>query len=738
MKRLENGIVFINPYNPDPPPNYFGPPYGISLIAACMISAGIKIPLTAYDFDLEPRDFMLQSVERILRKEKPAYLAIATQSCTRGGVYDLIGLARRIKPDITIILGGPFAAVKYDFLLKSFKVDYVVVGDGEETMVELISKLEEGVVPLGVKGVAFLRKGKIYFSGERDKVLNLDSLPYPAFHLFRGFEKRINSGRSLKPMSNFILGRRCTTLKNALLMLSSRGCVYSCNFCPMSKIDKAKVRFHSPEYFVDMVAYFYRRYGIKDFAFGDNFFTLSRERVMSICDLILKKGLKIKWSCMTRSDSVDKKMLRAMSKAGCFEISYGVESGSEQIQDKIGKKLDLLRTREAFRQTGEVGIRSILMLMVGNTGESESTIRQTFCYVRGLNPDSVLVKRVKVYPGTLIHDLYEKNGLLRKNYYKDSEFTPPSFTCEHSEEELERLSSRLGERRIFVQVNNVCNNNCYPCRLNREVSNKQTAEIKNSLILASTRCEHIVLYGGEIFLRKDVFKLLEFVEQIQVHHLNIYGNARIFSYPKFAERISKYHCLESFIIPFFGLAQIHDDEVKVNGAFNQTMLGIKNLNCASRSFEVKAAIYITESNCAMLGELVKLLVDNKIKSFRFIFMRDSMKLISVPARRLPLISVAAESLKKAAQYLKGKGFEFFFEGFTPCVLKGYPQHISELLSPFNEAITYAKGLQGCGEMRTQDKRKLKCCPGCKEDLLCEGVWRSYLKERGEAEFAPIK
>ena len=738
MKSLKNGIVFVNPYNPDPPPNYFGPPYGISLIAACMISAGIKIPITAYDFDLQERDFMLHSVERILRKEEPVYLAIVTQSCTRGGVYELIDLARRIKPDVTIILGGPFATCEYDFLLKNFKVDYVVVGDGEETMVELMNNLIEGLEPLGVNGVAFMRKGKVHFSGERKKLLNLDSLPYPAFHLFKGFEKRINSGRSVKPMSNFILGRRCTTLKNALLMLSSRGCIYSCNFCPMSKIDKYKVRFHSPEYFVDMVAYFYRRYGIRDFAFGDNFFTLSKKRVMSICELILKKRLKIKWSCMTRSDSVDKEMLKAMSKAGCFEVSYGVESGSEQVQNKIGKKLDLLRTREAFKQTREAGIRSILMLMVGNTGESESTIRQTFCYVKGLNPDSVLVKRVKVYPGTLIHDLYEKKGLLKKNYYKESEFTPPSFTCEHSEEELDRLSSMLGERRIFIQVNNTCNNNCYPCRLTRNVYNKQIEAIKESIVLASSRCEDIILYGGEVFLRKDIFKILEFAERIQVHHLSIYGNGRIFSYSGFTDRIKKYQCLEAFIIPFFGLAQMHDDEVRVRGAFDQTMQGIKNLTTASRSFKVKAVIYITALNCAMLGELVKRLVDSRIKSFHFVFLRDSMGLISIPINRLPLISDAAAVLKRMAKYLQGEGCEFSFEGFTPCLLRGHVQHMSEFHFPFNERITYSKGLEVCEDVRLKNKIKAEGCRNCKENSICEGIWKSYLNKYGKSEFVLIE
>ena len=137
--------------------------------------------------------------------------------------------------------------------------------------------------------------------------------------------------------------------------------------------------------------------------------------------------------------------------------------------------------------------------------------------------------------------------------------------------------------------------------------------------MASSRCEDIVLYGGEVFLRKDIFKILEFAEKIQIRHLSIYGNGRIFFYSGFADRIKKYQCLDSFIIPFFGLTQMHDNEVRVKGAFDQTMQGIKNLTTASRSFKVKAAIYITELNCAMLDKLIKRLIENRIKSFHFIF-----------------------------------------------------------------------------------------------------------------------
>lgn len=734
MKRKGKGLVFLNPYNPDPPPNYFGPPYGISLIAACLKDSGLKIPITAYDFDLETRSYMLESVRDIMHRDNPLYVAIAAQSCTRGGVYDLIKLVRKIDPRVTIILGGPFATAKYSLLLSKFKIDYVVVGDGEKAMVDLIWCLENGGNPADLKGIAFLRKKKLLFKGEAEKVTNFDTLPYPAFHLFKDFDKKINSTPSSLNVPQFILGRRCTTLKNALLMLSSRGCIYSCNFCPMSKVKRCKIRFHSPEYFVNMVAHFYQKYLIKDFVFGDNFFTLIRERVIKICELIREKELKIKWSCMTRSDYIDQKLLEAMAAAGCFEISYGVESGSSRIQEKIGKKLDLEKTREAFYYTKKSGIRSILMLMVGNTGERLSTVKETAAYVRGIDPDVVLVKRVKVYPGTLIHDSYEEKGLLEKNYYLKSKPIPPLFTSEKTESQINKFSQMLRKKRIFIEVNNICNNNCYGCAANKKNLTKKTEELKESLILASSRADDLFLYGGEIFLRKDIFSILDFAEKLDIHKLSLLSNARLFSYPSFLEKIKKYNFWENLIVPVFGTSKVHDQSTRVEGAFCQTEKGIENIKKGFKSIRIVSNVYITKNNYNFLQEIVERLLSLGVDGFRFIFFKDSLELVQIPSSGLPQMSRVFSCLEKVAGILQRQKVDYFFEGFPVCLLKDKFLTVSELSFPFDEVISYRRGLFKCTQVRAANKAKLDFCSDCRENELCEGVWKDYLKKYKAEEF----
>lgn len=738
MKKISQGLIFLNPYNPDPPSNYFGPPYGISLIAACIAASGVKIPISVYDFDLETRRDMLKSVEKIIIEDNPLYVAIAAQSCTRGGVYELIELVRKINPNITIILGGPFATVKYDFLLENFKIDYIVVGDGEKTMVNLVRCLKQHANPGKIKGIAFLKNGKVCFTGEGQKVSNLDSLPYPAFHLFKGFNEKINSTQTAFEESNFILGHRCTTLKNALLLLSSRGCIYSCNFCPMSKVGKQKIRFHTPEYFVNMVGYFHQKYRIKDFVFGDNFFTLSRDRVMKICELIQKKNLKIRWSCMTRSDRVDKELLAAMAAAGCFEISYGVESGSAKVQKKIGKNLDLEKTKLAFQDTKKAGIRSVLMLMVGNTGEDKTTISETLSCVKNFDADRVLVKKVKVYPGTAIHDLFENKGLLKKGYYKTAEYAPPSFTYQHSEEELEKLGRMIRERQVYVQVNSVCNNNCFGCKLFHLAAKEQLKRAKNNLILAASRSDNITFYGGEIFLRKDIFSLLNLADKLSIHHLSVLSNCRIFSYSKMVEKIQKYYSLQEFIVPFFGLEQVHDRAVMVKGAFRQAIQGVRNLREASRFFGVKAVIYITEPNRQSLERLVKVLIDLGVYGFKFVFSQDSLGLVEIPPGELPPMDSAFQQVERIGKSLQRQNIEFLFEGFPACVSGNNFLELSETGFPFDEAAAYNWGLRTCSQIRAKTKIKLNFCSKCKNNTLCEGVWTTYLQKYGKDEFYPFR
>jgi len=735
MRKDNSRIVLINPVNPDPPPNYFGPPYGLSLIGANLLKH--KKVVTAYDFDLEPLEVMLSAIPAIIRRDKPHYVGVAIQSCTRGPVYELIKAIRKIDKSIIIILGGPFASIKYELLVQNFPVDYIVIGDGEETLVELLDCLENDREPKRVNGIAFLKDDCVYITDERRKIINLDNLPYPAFHLFKHFDKKINIVEKDKPMPNFILGRRCTTLKNALLLLSSRGCTYNCNFCPMSKVNKDKIRFHSPEYFVDMVDFFYNKYNIRVYAFGDNFFTLAKKRVMKICDLILKKNLKILWSCMTRSDYVDAKMLSLMAKAGCFEISYGIESGAPKIQKRIGKNLDLAKTKDAFTLTKKAGIRSILMLMIGNTGESRKTIKETACYVKDIDPDTILVKITKVYPGTKVHDIFEKRGLLKKNYYLTDEHAPPSFTLAHSEEELEKFAQTIQVRTVILYVNNKCNNNCIFCYAGKCKNGKTFKEIKRELILASRRAEHIILGCGEFFLRKDFFQILNFTDQADIHHLYLYSNARMFYYKDLVQKIKSTKSLRKIMIPFFGDKGIHDHACRAKGAFSQTITGIKNLKATAPYIRIQACIFVSDSNSGSLFELAEFLGTSLgIDEFRFIFFKTSISCIKVNPENLVSMVDAVIEFKKIADFLKQHKKVFYYEGFPLCVLGKYKKNAIEPSFLFNEIVAFDKKIIKCSEKREREKQKFSFCIKCKENQLCEGVWKEYVRIYGNREFKP--
>jgi radical SAM superfamily enzyme YgiQ (UPF0313 family)/MoaA/NifB/PqqE/SkfB family radical SAM enzyme len=708
-------VILINPANSDPPPNYFGPPYSLSLIGAVLLKN--KKRVKAYDFDQK-----LIPIEKIICQDKPDYIGITIQSCTRGPVYELIKKIKKIDKTIKIILGGPFASQYYGLLLKNFPIDYVIIGDGEITLNELLDCLKNKKEPEKIKGIAFLKNKNVYFTGEREQIKDLDLLPYPSFHLFKDFDKKINCFKDQK--INFILGKRCTSFKNALMLLSSRGCVYHCNFCPMSKVFKNKIRYHSPNYFVNMVNYFYKKHRIKNFIFGDNNFTLDKNRARKICDEIIRRKLKIKWSSMTRSDGVSYKLLKRMAKAGCFEIFYGVESGSLKIQKMTGKNLDLVLTKKAFEWTEKLGMRSNLMLMVGNLGETEKTIKETLAYIKDLNPSNIMVKVAKVYPGTTIHDLFENKGLLKDDYYLSSEFNPPAFTLEHPETELNEFENSIKTRESFIEISNIRDD-------------KNLEEIKKELVLTSTRGECVMLGGGEPLLRKDFFEILNFAQKIPIHKVYLYSNGRLFFYRSLAQKIGKTK-LQKIVIPLFGTEKFHDEITGVKNSFFQTVSGIKNLKKFAPNLKIRAEIFVSLSNYKFLPEFSQFLVYLGIDEFQFILLKDLYNLMEINPQNLPPINLLIPQFKKITKFLGKNGKNYCLVGFPLCFSKDLKNDLAEPHCPFDETINLKKRIINCRKERIKEKVKFDFCRKCQEDNLCEGLWKKYFKTYGAKELKPYR
>lgn len=724
---MKNLTVLINPPQKDPPPDYYGPPYGLSLIGAVLQMN--KKPVKAYDLDQQAF-----SIREIVQKERPAYIGITIQSCTRGPVYELIRAVRQTDRSVTIILGGPFASQYYGLLLKNFPVDYIVIHEGEMTLNELIDCLENGNDPRQVKGLAFLSGGKVVFTGEREQIKDLDRLPYPAFSLFGHFDRKINSLKEKR--TGPILGKPCVHFTNSLMLLSSRGCLFYCNFCPMSKVFVNKIRYHSPEYFADMTEYFHKEYGIANFIFGDNNFTMDLNRASGICREISRRKLRISWSCMTRSDRVTRGLLREMARAGCYEIFYGVETGSAEVQRRIGKNLDLALSKKVFQWTEDAGIRCSLMLMAGNLGETKKSVRETLVYLKDTKPSSVMVKMTRVYPGTRIHDLFERKGLLPRNYYLTDEFEPPLFTLEHSARELTEFGKMLGPRTTRIEINNSCNNNCVLCPLDRTGGKKSMEKIRDELVLASRRGEAVLLTGGEPFLRPDFFRILDFAAQIPIHQIRCASNGRLFFYRSLAEKVKK-SGLREMEIPFFGLSGLHDRMTRVKGSFFQTVRGLQNLKKHAPALKLRIKIFITALNPGDLEPLTVFLSRLGADEFQFLFFRDRHEPGGRNRPGLPSLKAVLPRIKKISGFLAANMKEFGLKGFPLCVPGGLKERIAEYSRIFDETVTYGSRIVNDRQERMKRKKKAPLCRTCADGGLCEGIWTPYLKEHGTKEFKPV-
>lgn len=719
---MEN-ILLINPNSPDPPPIYFGPPYGVALIAAVLEENSIK-PICR-DFERETYEEMICSVLDTIVKNKIKYVGISCQSSNRGYIYGLIGEIRKEYSDIVIILGGPFATQKYQLLLNNFYIDYIVLGDGEITFLELIKTLESNFDLIKVNGLAFIRNNKIITTNEREKVKNLDSLPFPAFHLFE-VDKRLKENKDFlmsevrrrKPDS--IRGKRCVSIPNALMLLSSIGCIYGCSFCPMSGIKKMKYREHSPKYFVDMVEYFSKKYNQKHFVFGDNFFTRNIERVKEICEEIIRRRLNIVWICMTRADYLDLEILKKMKEAGCIEISLGIETCSLKVQKKIGKNLDPVKAGAAFKLCDQAGIRSVLMLMVGNEGETKYAIYETLSRIKYFEPDEILVKITKVYPGTKIHDIAEKKGIVTDKYYLSQESAPPAFTAEHSLTELRAYKDMIQLRDIRLEFQNICNNNCRYCGVLYKDGIKKIKteeDLKDNILLLAKRVHSFTFCGKEPALRKDIFELVKYANQAGIPKIRIETNARYLSYQAVSDNFANLG-LDKIIIPFFtGDKKIYDKITGVKGSFNQTAKGITNI-CSKCSDVVQINIVINKENYNSIAEDVDNLISIGVKFFQFEYDPQICKSV------LDLKGIA-NNLKKVFSNLQASNKKFFVLGLPYCLLPDYENEIDEIHHPFDEIYTLDNRLVNIGENRRKRKKKTSECVNCRYDTICEGYWEKH-------------
>jgi len=380
-------VTLINPpqFTKHPQPHI-----GLALLAAVLEREGYRVTvLDANALGLQPSD-----VAALVTGADVVGLTAMTPT-----VSAAIAIARQLKqanPELTLIMGGTHATLLPDeTLARAPEIDIIVRGEGEETIIELLQAIENKRSLDNIAGISYRTNGKITSTAVRSTNVNMDSLPFLAYHLmpWQKYKPHPPHGRVL-PFA---------------AVITSRGCPYRCAYCS-KPIFGNKFRAQSPERVVAEIAYLTEKFGIKEIAFYDDVFTLDKQRAYAIADGIIKKGLKISWTCESRVNLVDKELLRHIKQAGCYAIAYGIESASPKILDTLHKDITPEQVEEAVRISQEAGLQTIGYLMIGSPGETPETIQQTIRFARKLKLDFAQFSVTTPFPGTELYKLLGDKG----------------------------------------------------------------------------------------------------------------------------------------------------------------------------------------------------------------------------------------------------------------------------------------------------------------------------------------
>ncbi|HDQ40636.1 MAG TPA: radical SAM protein [Desulfonatronum sp.] len=347
-------------------------PIGLHYIGALLMEHGHDVEiLNWYDINEDPA-----KIRDVLKQKKPAIIGFSIVNANRYGGIEIARAAKEILPGVTIVFGGIGTTFLWKHLLKNFKeIDYAVLGEGEYSFLGLVEHLENGDAQgiEKVRGIGHRQGGKIVSTGQAEFIQDLDMLPSPSKYF---------------------------TFQH---LVSARGCPANCAFCGSPKFWKRKVRFHSAGYFVDQLEQLYNK-GVKFFYISDDTFTMKKGRIIDICQQIIDRGLKIAWFAISRVNYVDEDMLLWMRKAGCIQISYGVESGSEKIRKSLNKRIDAQDIKRAFDLTVSYGILARAYFIYGSPGENAQTIRETTNLINQIKPLNVIFYILEIFPGTALYD----------------------------------------------------------------------------------------------------------------------------------------------------------------------------------------------------------------------------------------------------------------------------------------------------------------------------------------------
>lgn len=422
-------------------------PQGLASIAAVLVKNGHEVKIYNQDMNHYPDEHLTNYLD----KNKFDMVGVSVIA----GYYQyrkILKISKAINKSRNrpyYVIGGHGPTPEPEYFLKKTKADAVVMGEGEITVIELIEAMSGKRAFSSVNGIAYRENGKIAINPRRGLIMDLNSIPMPAYDLF--------------PMEYYRLMRMPHATNSDLVMpvLSGRGCTFQCNYC--YRLDKG-FRPRSSESIIEEIRFLKDKYNITYVAFSDELLISSEQRTISICNDFIKAKLNIKWDCNGRLNFAKPDILKLMKKAGCVFINYGIESFNDEILKNMNKILTTKQIVEGIEATLKVGISPGLNIIFGNIGENQETLDRDVEFL--LKYDDFVqmrtIRPVTPYPGSPLYYHAIQKGLLKgvedfyENKHVNSDLVSVNFTTLSDDgfhKALMRANSKLLKNYYRHQLN---------------------------------------------------------------------------------------------------------------------------------------------------------------------------------------------------------------------------------------------------------------------------------------------
>lgn len=324
---------------------------------------------------------------------EPDVVGITVMSAKLESAINVARLVKSLRPGCKVVAGGPHATICPDDLMRFDDVDFVVRGEGEQTLLELCRTIGGKGGDLDrIDGLSFRRAGSVVHNAPRALDKNVTRFPYPTREEYLGLERYPKS-----------------TIGS---MMTSRGCPYDCTFCNAKATWTRRVRYRDVDNVIEEMTLLKQKYAVPSYNFCDDSLTANRKRTEELLGKVISGGLNLPWACTTRTDLLDEDLVKLMVEAGCYTIGIGLESGSDRMLEIIKKHITMSEFRKACAMLDRHNVNYGVFLMVGFPEETEEDIRKTIDYVRTSRAPSICLSIFTPYPGCESYERAKEMGMI--------------------------------------------------------------------------------------------------------------------------------------------------------------------------------------------------------------------------------------------------------------------------------------------------------------------------------------